>query len=229
MLNFLLEQNAFVYIMVALGFIGITTRFILNGYLGRLIRATDSMGATRKKALLEIRKRYEDIATLNVDIRDMDSFVGKYIEKIRIGRISVVSLNNFIKNIFILTAGTGIIGGAYQYYVKGSAEEGRTILGCGFVVCILMLVAFNMWDIVSKKEILRLSVQNYLNNSLANRLMKAEMKQVAVSDVGINEDEEAGIEDMENTDKKRTDISDEQVAACDMLFEKLLQGIISDA
>ncbi len=234
MLDFVLGQNVFVYIMVAMGLIGISARFILNGYLKGLIKATESMGATRKKALLEIRKRYEDIASLNVEIKDVDSFVGKYIEKIRIGKFAVVSVNNFIKNIFVITAGTGILSGAYQYYVKGSGGETLKLLGCGFVTCMLMLIAWNMWDTRSKKEILRLSVQNYLSNSLANRLQKAEMKQVAASDMSrikAETEEKAADEDIseEEEEKKEQEITDEQVAACDMLFEKLLQGIISDA
>ncbi|MGN0394901.1 MAG: hypothetical protein ACI4EF_06025 [Coprococcus sp.] len=233
MLEIILGQNVFVYIMVAMGFIGITSRFILNGYLKGLIKETEKMGSTRKKALVEIRKRYEDVASLNVEINDVDSFVGKYIEKIRMGKISVGAFNNFIKNIFIITAGTGILSGIYQYYVVGSGMETLKLLGVGGASCTLMLVAWNMWDCGSKKEVLRLSVQNYLSNSLANRLHKAEMKQAAASDMSRSRTESVEISaEKDMRDKKegdRQEVTDEQVAACDMLFEKLLQGIISDA
>lgn len=233
MLKTILGQNVFVYIMTALGIVGVVSRFILNGYLKGLIKEAEKMGSTRKRALVEIRKRYEDVASLNVEINDTVSFVGKYIEKMKMGKISVNAFDNFIKNIFIITAGTGILSGIYQYYVLGSGMETLKLLGVAAAACALMLISWNLWDCRNKKNVLRFSVQNYLSNSLANRLHKEEMKQAAASDMSRDKMEQIEIytekEEKGADDKNKCEVTDEQVAACDMLFEKLLQGIISDA
>lgn len=60
-------------------------------------KETETMGRTRKRALREIRKRYDDISLLDVEVRDTAAFVDKYIDRLKIGLISVNAWNAFIK------------------------------------------------------------------------------------------------------------------------------------
>lgn len=236
MLQTILEQSIFMYVIAAAGLIGIVARLIVNGCLKSLVKETNKMGSTRKKTLVEIRKRYEDITSLNVEIRDMNSFVGKYIERLKIGKISVKGWNNFIKNMLILIAGTGIIGSLYQYDVTGSPNDSMAILIFGSGTFCLLLMTWNLFDCQSKLRMLDYGIQNYLTNSLANRLHREEMKQAAVTDfreVPEKAEEKKREKRPERTrcrsrDQEEAEVAATQVEMSDELFERLLEGIISE-
>ena len=119
MFETLLSQNVCVYVIVMCGFMGVVGRMIMGGCFRRLIKETETMGRTRKRALREIRKRYEDISLLDVEVRDTAAFVDKYIDRLKIGLISVNAWNAFIKNLGVIAAGTGIFAAVYQYHVVG--------------------------------------------------------------------------------------------------------------
>ncbi len=246
MLETILEQSIFMYMIAAAGLIGIVARLILCGCLKGLVKETEKMGTTRKKALVEIRKRYEDISSLNVEIRDMNSFVGKYIEKLKIGKISVTGWNHFIRNMLIIIAGTGIIGSIYQYYVTGSPNDSMEILMFGTGTFCLLLIAGNLFNCTSKLRLLDYGIQNYLTNSLANRLHKTGLKQAAATEireipVSVIQTEEVPEQLREkkkdkrperqkcrSRDKEETEVAAAQAEISDELFEKLLEGIISE-
>lgn len=80
-------------------------------------------GKNTEKGSEEIRKRYEDISLLDVDVRDTAAFVDKYIDRLKIGLISVNAWNAFIKNLGVIAAGTGIFAAVYQYHVVGDGER----------------------------------------------------------------------------------------------------------
>lgn len=236
MLQVILGQSIFMYIIAAAGLFGIMARLILNGWLKGLVKETDKMGMTRKKTLVEIRKRYEDITSLSVEIRDMNSFVGKYIERLKIGKISVKGWNNFVKNMLILIAGTGIIGSIYQYDVTGSPNDSMVILMFGSGTFCLLLMAWNLFDCQGKLGMLDVGIQNYLTNSLANRLHREELKQAAVTEfreVPEKQDDKKKDRRPERTRCRSQDQEEAEVAATkvemnDELFERLLEGIISE-
>ena len=99
MFGTILEQSIFLYVIAATGICGIAAKLIMNGFLKGLVREVGSMKSTKKKALVEIRKRYEELSYLDVGIRDTRSFVEKYIYKLKLGKSYVSSWNSFCSNI----------------------------------------------------------------------------------------------------------------------------------
>lgn len=222
MFEILLSQNVCVYVMLMIGFVGITGRGIVNRYLKSLVKGAEEMGQTRKKALLMIRKRYEDIASLEVEINDYDSFVDKYIDRLKLGGISVHGLNAAIKNLGILVAGTGIFSALYQYYVVGDGMEAVKLAACGAGVCMVMAVFRNQWDAEWHMKILRDGVKNYLSNSLANRLKKEEKKQAAATLVEFAAKSDGGSKESAKKSKRAEDSS------YDALLDRLMQKALTD-
>ena len=86
MFGTILEQSIFLYVIAATGICGIVAKLIMDGFLKGLVRGAGSMKSTKKKALVEIRKRYEELSYLDVGIRDTRSFVEKYIYKLKLGK-----------------------------------------------------------------------------------------------------------------------------------------------
>ena len=101
-----MNQNVCMYVMIVCGCIGLTGRAVMSSYLARLAKAAERMGTTRKKQLMEMRRRYEDITSLDVNIHDTAAFVDKYIDRLKIGFIPINVWNGFVKNMGVAAAGT---------------------------------------------------------------------------------------------------------------------------
>lgn len=221
----LFSQNVCVYVIVMCGLFGVVGRAVMGGYLKSLIKGSDRMGRTKKKALLEIRKRYEDIASLDVDIQDLSSFVDKYIDRLRIGVIPVNAWNGFIKNMGAIAAGTGIFAAVYQYYVVGDNGEAVKMVLCSLAVCLVLYMAGNQWDPAWYMMTLRDNVRSYLGNSLSNRIKKNDRKQAAATVDGMVE-QSRDVEPAKNDKKNKGCKADN--GSYDELLDKMMQKILAD-
>ncbi len=221
----LFSQNVCVYVIVMCGLLGVVGRAVMGGYLKSLIKGSDRMGRTKKKALLEIRKRYEDIASLDVDIQDLSSFVDKYIDRLRIGVIPVNAWNGFIKNMGAIAAGTGIFAAVYQYYVIGDNGEAVKMALCSLAVCLVLYMAGNQWDPAWYMMTLRDNVRSYLGNSLSNRIKKNDRKQAAATVDGKVE-QSSDVEPAKNDKKNKGCKADN--SSYDELLDKMMQKILAD-
>ena len=181
MFGTILEQSIFVYVIAATGICGIAAKLIMNGFLKGLVREVGSMKSTKKKALVEIRKRYEELSYLDVGIRDTRSFVEKYIYKLKLGKSYVSSWNSFCSNMMILAAGTGLIGTWWEYRTGSSVFASVQIGMWGIVACGVMQMVYNIFNTRRKCEMLSAELVSYMNNSLANRLKREQEKQMESS------------------------------------------------
>lgn len=226
MFEILMSQNVCIYLMVIMGLLGIAVQGITAGYMRGLVRGADNMGHTRKKALLAMRKRYEDIASLDVEVGDFDSFVDKYIDRIKIGALSVHSCESLIKNVTILVAGTGIFSAVYQYYVVGDSAESLKQMACCAGVYITLRIFRNIWDVSWQTKLLRDGVKNYLCNSLAGRLRKEERRQCSLGDAGVAACAEAACgEDCTDDEKRARDGLD--ASSYDALLDRVMQSALN--
>lgn len=228
MMETLLSRNVCMCVILVFGCVGIVGRGIVAGYLKTLIKGTERMGMTRKRALLEIRKRYEDVASLGVELRDFDSFVDKYIDRLRLCAVPVGLWNGFLKNMGVLAAGTGIFSAAYQYYVVGDGAAAAELAMCSAGVCMAMLVVWNQWDVSWHLKTLRDSVKNYLSNSLANRLAREDRRvkaEAASSEsVAVTDDSDEAARHVGRAKKKR----EEAASSYDVLLDRVMQRILVD-
>lgn len=181
MLKMLMSQNILVYVMLAAGAFYIGARIILSTYMGTLMKAASCMGTTRKKQLVRIRERFEDLGAVGYDIRSVDNFVDRFTGRMTIGRVKIHSMESFIRNMFIISVGAGIFGAFYEYYRTGAAGE---ILLIGTAVLTAELVAANLWDYSYRRNILQTTIKDYFNNSLAERMNKMLLKKEKAEDCG---------------------------------------------
>ena len=178
MFGTILEQSIFLYVIAATGICGIAAKLIMNGFLKGLVKGAGNMKSTKKKALVEIRKRYEELSYLDVSIRDTRSFVEKYIYKLKLGKSYISSWNSFCSNMMILAAGAGLIGTWWEYRTGSSVFTSAQIGMWGIVACGVMQMVYNIFNTRRKCEMLSAELVNYMNNSLANRLKREQEKQM---------------------------------------------------
>lgn len=291
MVETILKQNVWMYVIAAAGVFGIGAKLILNGWLKGLIKGTGYMRSTRKRPLIEIRKRYEELEFLDVGIQDTRSFVDRYICSLKLGKTYAASWDAFCKNMMLLVTGTGIVGMWQQYKNGMQAETYMQTFVAGVVICAGMQMIYNVFDSGRKRNLLAAELVNYLDNSLSCRLRREREKAeearghekaavtvaadgsrgsreaAAVLEPNVididaalarmdTEQEDADAESRtassvsytEHAQKKKSEkqkkseqkmqesdkltgresprkVTEEQIAACDALFDKLLSGI----
>ncbi len=238
MFGTIFEQNIFVYVITAIGICQITARLIMNGFLKGLMKNVDKMATTRKKSLVEIRKRYEELEYLDADIRDTKSFTEKYIYKLKIGKIPVSVMDSFCRSMMVLSALAGLTGAWWQYQSGASLYESAEVLIFGITVCGIMQIFNFVFDCEHKRQLLASELQSYLNNSLAIKMKRSALKQAAATSAlepnVIDIDKVIEMPDIKSDNSKsrkkqppheERKVSQAQIDACDALFDKLLQGI----
>lgn len=224
MLKMLMSQNVLVYVMLAAGVLGIGARILLSTYMGTLVKAAENMGTTRRKQLKKIRERFEDLGAVGYKIRNVNTFVERAVSRIKMGKLSIHSVEGFIKNMFIITAGAGIFGACLEYYRTGAINAGIVILMWGTAVCGAELIAGNLWDFKYRRYALQVAINDYFSNSLVEKLdkllRKAEMANETEKTAGLeHKSRDKKTDGVEKTDGDKVAV---QVAAAAAAPEKTI-------
>ena len=247
MLDNILNHNLFLYIISATGVLGIAIRLVVNGYMKGLVRGAKNMEATRKRPLMDIRKKFGDMCVLDVHIADARSWVRTYTDRLKIGHVSVGLLSSFARSLITMALGVTVFSGLYNYYHgTGFNETLLNMMACTVTVT-SMLVVERLTDYSIRKDILDSELSNYITNVAVKRYRKRDR---TVDSVFVKTDEEAcetidmteddrvhqvdakarAETDSNNVDREEVEKWKDKKASGteinDELFEQLLSGII---
>lgn len=136
----------------------------------RLIWETENMSAAKNKSLQQLKLKFSSCCKLHEGMSNISIFVDKYINQIKIGRISLSTLKHISGQLILLAiliagigACRGIILGDSIIYIVPYYVISFLGLYCYFAISSLI-------DISNKTKILRTNLIDYLENHLANRL-----------------------------------------------------------
>lgn len=178
MLQFL-ETGKALYVLCAVCLLGVMSRFITRNLYKRLLKETDNMTLTKNRFMRELKQKTENTYRLNQGIHNTQAYIEKQLLGYRYLGASLNGWTSFAGQMTLLCflAGGAAAFGAYwfrcdNYYVVLYGSMG--ILAGMFT----LLVDYGV-NLGEKKRQLESSLQDYLENSLFNRLSK-EMAAVAM-------------------------------------------------
>jgi hypothetical protein len=230
MFEMLSGQSVSMYIMMILGFMQVLGQSVFGGILAKTARESDVMSRAKNRNLKKIIKRYEEMSSLEAGIENLEAFVDKYMNRMRVLAIPVNVWESILKNLALLTGVTGIFSAIYQYYVVGNVVETVKLSVGVLAAAATMQFTKNMCSYSVQKKILRDNVRNYLDNQLSYCVKKrekrstgvlpyvaatktgvAEAKQLVATKTGVAEEKQLAatesmapeakqLEDMSNTD-----------------------------
>ncbi len=140
----------------------------LKGY----VRASANMKTTKKKIMLNLKNQFETIYDMGYQVRNTGAYVDKYLLKLKFMGFSYAAWE---KAPFLAAGLVTLLAGAeafYGYTVHTPMASQIEILFSYGVVLVCLFVFFHIFGVKSKQQQMQIQLVDYLENYLANRLLR---------------------------------------------------------
>lgn len=226
MVTELFEKNILIYAMVGFCGLGVLTKLMLSLVYSGLVRASDKMGTSKRKLMKNICEKFEASYSFNMKVNNVDIFVDKYVYKHRFCGILLYSWECFCGLLLLLCMLTGSLGALLAVLYESSKYIILNILFAGAATSALLVFVDNMANLSVKRGVVKVNVQDYLENSLKVRLdsekAKTPEERIAQAEENkVNEEERAQL-----SEKLEQDVSN--LYDIDKREEKIIKDILKE-
>lgn len=168
----LLETGKALYVLAAICLLGMASRVIARNLYKRLIKETDNMTLTKNRYLRDLKQKTENTYRLNQGIHNTQAYLEKQLFHYRFAGLSLHAWTNISGQLTLLCLlGGGLTAFAAYWY---RCDNYYIVLygAMGILTGLLtMLVDYGV-NLSEKRQQLLVSLQDYMENSLFNRLAK---------------------------------------------------------
>ena len=187
----LLENDIFIKLSIFLITLSIICQIVAGVLYQNMIQETDNMSATDNKLLKQCKLKFANCFQLNSGVANIPIFVEKFINRIKIGFLTLPGLSVFSGQIMLLSVflcGVGI----YRRIVEG---RHMVELFPYYIVSLFGLYAYfsisSLVDVKGKKEVLKINIIDYLENHMVSRLKVLPKERIAkeIMDAPLMENE----------------------------------------
>lgn len=164
------EQNYVMYLLLGIGGAGLLVKIIVAGAYHSLLRASDNMGESKHKLMKLLRMKFETCYKLKIGIKNVDSFVDKYIYKYKFMGILLYTWESIGGQVLIIAMLAGAIAVVFSIVSGCGQFVMLSTLLVSIGVCALLVTVEGMINLPMKKKVLRVNIVDYLDNFLKARL-----------------------------------------------------------
>lgn len=177
------ETNIVVYLMTAVGMIGILAKLVNHFTLRRMVSAAGNMPKSTHKLIKLVRAKHEHACMLHDKVENVSAFVEKYIYEYR-GFLFRIHTWRQLEIQSVWFAGILAILGAVSHYMShGLCEQVYQYGAAGAAEMLLLFVVSQLSDEQYKTEAVKNYIVDYLENSCVRKHRKvrqAEKEQIDV-------------------------------------------------
>lgn len=200
MFTVFLEHRLLSIAFLMLLLLSIICQIIIGVIYRKMIKETDNMAATANKRLRQCKLKFVNCYQLNEGVANISVFVDKFLTRITFLGISLTGIQHLAGQFVLLSVAVAGIG-ACQEIVHG--ETLGKVLPYYIVSFLGLYVYFSisgMVDIHGKRERLKISLVDYLENHMVNKL-----RQSAIDWEGLTGERIAMVQErLENEGKEQT-------------------------
>lgn len=175
----LFENDIFLKLSIFLITLSIICQIVAGVLYQNMIQETDNMSATDNKLLKQCKLKFANCYELNGSVANIPVFVDKFINRIKIGFLTLPGLSAFAGQMMLLAVLMCGIG-VYRRIVDGHYI---VQLFPYYIVSLFGLYAYfsisSLVDIKGKKEILKTNIIDYLENHMVSRLKVLPKERIA--------------------------------------------------
>lgn len=164
------EERWLIYAILAAGGIGLLGKVVAAGVYGSLAKAADAMGSSQNKLMKLLCLKFETFYKLKIGVNNVDSFVDKYVHKQKFCGISLFTWENLSGQMMLLCLAGAILGSVWGYALHCGQETILYTFLAGAAAAFFLAFVDSFLDIRGKKEMLRINMQDYLENYLKAKL-----------------------------------------------------------
>lgn len=205
----LLESQNLLFAMAILTAVAILLKCICAIIYHNLLHDARKIQTTKNKWIRAMITKFEACYEIKISIHNPECFVSQQLERYRIFKVSLYSLENadvFASVLLLCSSLLSIIGGIqYNLPIKWILVQSLTMV---FMISLLVLSEF-LFKIRRKKRLLKLQLLDYLENTLQSKLENQylhpdlqEAYQNAYFDVTSDTDNQEPINNMIELEKK---------------------------
>ncbi len=168
-----LENGAVLYIVGAILFIGLFSKWIANRTYKSLLRQTERFKNVKNITLKQLRNQYESIHKSHREIHNVPVFIEKQLGQIKVWGMHLYRLENMALPAALLCFLFGTGSSLAAFLCHGTAELIVIQFAAGLLAGIILLMSECFWDIESKRSLLFVQIQDYLENTMDLQLQTA--------------------------------------------------------
>lgn len=170
--NLATDTNAIVYLMTAVGILGVLAKIINQFTLHRLVKAAGNMPKSTHRLIKLVRAKYEHACMIHDSVENIDAFVEKYIYEYR-GFLFRIHTWRQIELLSVWFAGIlAALGAALNYLSSGFSESVYQYIAGGLAEMVLLSVIIRLSDEPYKVNAVKMYMVDYLDNICAFRLRR---------------------------------------------------------
>lgn len=168
-MDFVMSMSKGVYVLWAVGLLGVFLKVVANTYLNQLLQASSRMATTKNRSIRIMKQKFENGRTLGMNKGLSKAFTEKYVESMRCLGFPFL----FWKRIgySLVLACVALMGGAFLYYDerwRGSPDM-VVFLANGAMICAFLASLENIFLTENKVDRLKANIQDYFDNYLTLR------------------------------------------------------------
>ena len=165
-----MSHNVIIGIVVLFIVLSIIFQIMIGVLYQNMINETDNMTATDNQLLKQCKKKFANSYRMNGGVTNIPVFVDKFINHLRIGNISLISLQHWSGQLVLFSvfvSGMGI----YTGITRG--DRFISLMPYYIISMIGLYVYFGVSsaiDITGKKQVLKTNLVDYMENHMVKRL-----------------------------------------------------------
>ena len=224
MVQELFDKNILVYVMAGLCGLGVLIKLVLSVVYSRLIKASDQMGTSRNKLMKSMCTKFETSYNLNMGVHNVDSFVDKYVYKHRFCGILLYTWENFCGQLLLLCMMIGSVGAVLGLLQECGKHTVLFTFLVGITTSALLVIVDNMMNLSTKKNVIRVNIQDYLENFLQARMNTSELK---AAEAAVETGEQMAVpEQVQRSEKLENEV--QNMYELNKKEEKIIEDILKE-
>ena len=118
----MVSSGSVMYVMAAVGILGVLAKIVNRMTLYRLIKAAGNMPKSTHKLMKLVKAKYEHACMVSDKVQNVGAFVDKYVFEYRILGLRLHTWQQMQKQTMWMSALLGALGAWMHYYVYGMGE-----------------------------------------------------------------------------------------------------------
>ena len=169
-MNIILQHKIIMSVVLVLFFSGTIIQLLLSHFFSVLISETENMAVTEVTLLCQCKRIFSNCYRLHNGILNVPVFVEKFLNKIKMGRFTVLTWKHISGQLILLSVFTAGLG-ACQGIIEGNTM--------GEILPFYIISMFDLYlyfaisgfvDITEKKRVLKINLVDYLENHMGNKI-----------------------------------------------------------
>ena len=166
------DTNIVMYLMIAVGVIGVLAKVMNQITLRRMVKAAGNMSKSTHKLMKLVRAKYEHACMMHDKVENVDAFVEKYIYEYRGILFRVHTWRQLEIQTIWFSGILAVLGAASHYMTHGICEQMYQYIAVGAAEMLLLFVVSQLSDEQYKIEAVKNYMVDYLENACAHKYHK---------------------------------------------------------